>query len=70
MHTLALRVTKEVIDGAVVTRFNGNNPGGGREAAAGHKTVRPRGIYLTKAQKASARRRNAEALYDRRFLDG
>ena len=66
---MSLKVTKEVINGAIVTRFNGNNCGGGREGDHKERS-RARAERLTKAQKAEAKRRAKERLYERRYLGG
>ena len=66
---MPLSATKEVIGGVIVTRYNGNNPKGTREARIeGHARVR--GSWIKKGQKAAAKRRNSEAAYARRYLGG
>ena len=64
------RVTKEVIDGAEVTRFNGNNQPSGRNVrstgSAGAKFL-PEAKGLAKAP-AWVRKKVKEAEYRRRYL--
>ena len=66
---MPLRVTKEVICGDVVVRYNGNNAGGGDRAGT---AVRPEGRadWITKSKKKAAKRRAAEATYRWRYLGG
>ena len=69
-----LRETKEVIGGALVTRFNGNNPKGSR--ATGGPRVSFSGIrkapawVQAKASTLAARRRVSEQAYAREYLGG
>ena len=68
---MPLTTTKEVIDGALVTRFNGNNPGrsgAGDGAPAERRRARPG--WITKDQKRKAKIRAKEETYRRRYLSG
>jgi len=60
------RVSQVVINGNSVTRFNGNNPSGGRQAG------RPARLeaYGKKAKIIEWRKKKAEAEYTRRYLGG
>ena len=66
---MPLRVTIEEIDGAIVKRYNGNNPAGTAEARGSSRTG-ARAAYLTAAQKKKAKKRKQAESYQRRFLDG
>ena len=65
---MPLRADKVVIGDDVVTRFNGNNPTGGRES--GRPGLRQAPVWVQKKAQAAARRRQAEAVYRRRYLGG
>ena len=67
------RATKEVINGDLVVRYNGNNcTGGGRGGGA---PTSPKGLnkaprWVQKKAKEAVRRKAAEAEYTRRYLSG
>ena len=60
------RVTKEVVGGIVVVRYNGNNSTGSGSASREES----RRFYITAAQKAKAGKRSKEARYAWRYLGG
>ena len=69
MAYLKNRSSQEVIDGDLVTRFNGNNCTRDRPAVGSgrHKSGRP-AYWITKAQKSAAYKRVQENVYRRRYL--
>ncbi len=67
---MPLRVTREVIGGVVVTRYNGNNPQGTRETGYKVRREEIRRQKITASQKSAARKRFQEAKYRRRYLGG
>ena len=58
---MGLKVTKEVIDGDDVTRYNGNNPSGGRER--GREAVPKSGKSQTYKRHAWKGRKAAQTPY-------
>ena len=65
--------TKEVINGVAVVRFNGNNCTGSREGGSTlwSKSLRKAPVWVQQKAKAQAlRRKQAEAVYKRRYLGG
>ena len=64
------RVTKEIIDSDVVSRRNGNNCTRGYEAGTAGRRERRPAFYITKAQKARARKASKEREFTRRYLGG
>ncbi len=66
---MPLRLTKEVIDGDYVTRFNGNNLKGSRsrgDPGRGAERLEKERTW----HKAKARKRTKEKEYARRYLGG
>ena len=65
-----LRVTKEVIRGVNVTRYNGNNPSGSRAASSAWDRKTDTRERIKNWQKKAAKRRAREKTYARRYLSG
>jgi len=64
---MPLKTTLEVIRGDNVTRYNGNNPQGGRQS---RQPVREsKAVKITAWRKAKANKAYQEKAYARRYLD-
>ncbi len=69
---MGLKTTVEVIGGVHVTRFNGNNPKGGRQTGRAEvsRGLRRAPSWVKAKARAQATRKAKEAEYERRYLGG